>query len=187
MYDSAGDGYDPCEKTEMTEFIWVRYLLSSNRPQQQQEQLHKDDVWNTWFGVPYFQTVPRLYTYPRFQNLLEQHSHPAIDIQYPSLISFFGDTGGGKSTIIRTIIKNAGPEALNYNVPVPGTRRDVAISTSGDVHLYADPMTMATDVPLLYAGKSPYLLNATVLTSFQTAKDFAGAVNRLPVALHHST
>jgi hypothetical protein len=50
------------------------------------------------------------------------------------------------------LIKNANPNADNFEAPVSGNQIDILQSTSGDVHLYADPLTIGTRSPLLYAG-----------------------------------
>jgi len=60
---------------------------------------------------------------------------------------------GGKSTLIKALIRNA---ALNIvdQVPIPGNHAERYKSTSGGIHLYSDPKTIDTDVPLFYAGVS---------------------------------
>lgn len=58
---------------------------------------------------------------------------------------------GGKSTIIKTLICNAALREVQ-EVPIPGTHTERFRSTSGGVHLYCDPKTIDTDVPLFYAG-----------------------------------
>ncbi|KAK5662366.1 hypothetical protein OQA88_8276 [Cercophora sp. LCS_1] len=127
-------------------------------PQRLQDQtayLHLDDLRTTWFGVPHDQkdSPPKLFVWPRLQNLLSNASDQP-DYQYPSLVSFVGDTGSGKSTIIKAMIRMLAPQThyhARYQVPVPGTGHDQFTSTSSDVHLYADPWTISTEVPMLFA------------------------------------
>jgi hypothetical protein len=154
--------FQPCEKTEMAEFLWISWLLDSDIEPSRQKQLHRKDIWATWFGVPYYQSEPCLFTYPRLETLLRNgsSSDSLADAQYPSLISFFGDTGGGKSTLIMALIRNACSEnGQDIEAPVPGNWADLHKSTSGDVHMYADPATKSSDVPLFYAGSyfRPYM------------------------------
>jgi hypothetical protein len=147
--------WQPCEKTEMSEFLWISWLLDSNITQHKQRELHRKDMWATWFGVPYYQSKPRLFTYPRLQNLLRNgsSSDSLPDAQCPSLISFFGDTGGGKSTLIKALIRNACSEVEDgVEAPVPGNWADLHRSTSGDVHMYSDPATRTSSAPMFYAG-----------------------------------
>ena len=154
--------YEPCEKTHFIEFVWIHSLLDSKISSSRQAKLHMDDIWATWFGVPHYQSSPCLNIYPRLQNLLDKTGAMAMSQlpiptrQYPSLISFFGDTGGGKSSIIRALIRNAAPKNTQFEVPVPGNLADRHRSTSGDVHLYGDPATLYKDVPLFYAGESSH-------------------------------
>jgi hypothetical protein len=147
---------EPCERTEFSDFVWINRLLDSNVSRRKQRNLHMKDVWATWFGVPYYQSTdsrPQLYTYSRLQNLLQRHTIGQVGDQYPALVSFYGDTGGGKSTLIRALIRNNAPDDDFFDAPVPGNQVDLNKSTSGDVHLYADPLTINTEGPLFYAGK----------------------------------
>jgi hypothetical protein len=142
-----------CEKVNMADYVWIQKLLDSNVAPEKQKSLHRNDIWATWFGVPFYQEKPHLYTFSRLQTLLRKHATedgPAT--QHPSLISFFGDTGGGKSTLIKSLI-NFCAGRQKFEFPVPGNQADIEKSTSGDVHMYADPATIATDIPHLYVGK----------------------------------
>lgn len=152
-------GFETCPPpTDFVEHVWIHHLLFSRTSPEEQAQLHKDDIWSTWFGVPNEQVTAHLYVYRRLQYLIERgqalrYGEKSFE-QYPSLVSFFGETGGGKSTLIRALIRNA---ALNITdqVPIPGNHDGRHQSTSGDVHLYCDPKTINTEVPLFYAGTSP--------------------------------
>jgi hypothetical protein len=175
----------------MAEFLWISWLLDSDIKPNRQKQLHRKDIWATWFGVPYYQSEPCLYTYPRLQNLLRNSSSSDSlpDVQYPSLVSFFGDTGGGKSTLIMALIRNAcSASAADIETPVPGNWADIHKSTSGDVHMYADPTTRASAAPLFYAGMhlvtQPPLWNRT-LTKVLDCEGLRGSGRS--VASHLST
>jgi hypothetical protein len=63
--------------------------------------------------------------------------------------------GAGKSTLIKMLISHGarkiGTNASEYPSPVVGAARDDKLPTSGDVHLYGDPATLNTQLPILYA------------------------------------
>ncbi len=73
------------------------------------------------------------------------------------LISLFRP-GAGKSTLVKMLIDLHDPESsigISNNVcrfpsPVTGSIDD-SIPTSGDVHLYSDPVTYYSTTPMLYA------------------------------------
>ncbi|KAK3941958.1 hypothetical protein QBC46DRAFT_352819 [Diplogelasinospora grovesii] len=143
---------DPCQEVDFEDFIYTSWLLDCRFIDQDKESLHIDDLWSTWFGVPHDQEGPKpqLFIYPRLQRLVAAaHGKPVR--QYPSLVSFVGDTGSGKSTIIRAIIRMLAPRAhKDYRAPVPGTASNEFDSTSSDVHLFADPGTLFSEVPLMF-------------------------------------
>jgi hypothetical protein len=65
----------------------------------------------------------------------------------PGFMSFLGDTGTGKSWILRSLFRTM----PDYPVPLsaPGKLPNIAVSTSRDVSLYADGNTSLDDRPLL--------------------------------------
>lgn len=144
-----------CEEVPFKEYAYLTWLLDSKHLQGQTSSLHLDDLRTTWFGVPHDQkdSPPKLFIWPRLHNLLTNATNQP-HYQYPSLVSFVGDTGSGKSTIIKAMIRMLEPRAHErHQVPVPGTGQDQFTSTSSDVHLYADPWTLSAEVPILFAGK----------------------------------
>jgi hypothetical protein len=78
--------------------------------------------------------------------------HPSSNIRklshYPGFISFLGDTGAGKSWILRSLLR-AFP---HYPAPLssPGKAANVVASTSSDINLYADGATSSSDSPILF-------------------------------------
>lgn len=132
-------------------------------------EAHAKDVYTKWFGVPHEQAEPKLLVWPRLDDcfsLCEPVSSTTSTIrdnynQVPSLVSFFGDTGTGKSTIIKALLKLQRRSGY-IEVPVTGSANMGSrsnMSTSGDVHLYPDHATINGLNPMLYAGKSSLFPN----------------------------
>lgn len=82
---------------DYVEYVWINYLLKSQTEPEDQAKLHRSDLWSSWFNVPNRQGRAKLYVYPRPQTLINKAqavrdgSRPFE--QYPSLVSFFGETG----------------------------------------------------------------------------------------------
>ena len=83
--------------TDFVEYIWINYLLRSPTRPEEQAQLHRRDMWSSWFNVPNQQDGTRLYVYPRLEMLISNaqalRDENEASAQFPSLVSFFGDTG----------------------------------------------------------------------------------------------
>src|SRR5262245_8542197 len=81
-------------------------------------------------------------------SLTEAHSLRDIpQPRHPSFISFLGDSGTGKSWILRSLFRTF----PDYPVPLssPG-KIDITISTSSDICLYADGVTASDPNPILF-------------------------------------
>ncbi|KAM0713999.1 hypothetical protein Q7P37_010963 [Cladosporium fusiforme] len=160
----AASGVLPHEKTDPHIAKKISNVLNSQLKEEQREKLHRDDIDTTWFGVlregnerPLFQD------YGRYASLVADVKNSRIgtisdlsspldfgETLYPSLVSFVGQTGAGKSSLIKLLIDLKSDEDEDFATPVVGAAgHDIA--TSEDVHLYLDPDSFESQAPLLFA------------------------------------
>lgn len=93
---------------------------------------------------------------------------------------------GGKSTIISALVRNAALYCLK-DVPIPGNHAERFRSTSAGIHLYCDPKTIDSDVPLFYAGLSKPPLGYGTDNKAQTARVFVVALYQWQLILSKAT
>lgn len=154
----------PHEKTDHHLAEKVNNVLRPNLEEKEIEQLHINDMDTTWFGVVREDhDVPLFRDYGRYASiiagvrekgaeapLVNSISADVSETLYPSLVSFVGQTGAGKSTLIKLLIDLNSDENEQFPTPVVGAvGKDVA--TSEDVHLYLDPASSESQAPLLFA------------------------------------
>ncbi|KAF2729081.1 hypothetical protein EJ04DRAFT_503032 [Polyplosphaeria fusca] len=162
-------GQIPHEKTELRLVNRLQTVFSYAGDEKTLDRLHKDDEVTAWFGLEREREDGRPFMFRdhgRFadlatsshHSLFKQRKQPGIkgDDQnascIPSLVSFVGQTGAGKSTLIKLLVQfnQWSGQVQNFPSPVPGIAgRD--LPTSEDVHLYADPLTAGSEFPILYA------------------------------------
>jgi hypothetical protein len=148
----------PHEKAEVSVVNRLKETFNPPSDPEIQSRMHIEDEDATWFGIgrdganrPIFQD------YGRYATLMANSSTGEHAARYPQLVSFIGQTGAGKSTIVKMLIERqshlSGLENDNSMFPRPivGSVKNDNVPTSGDVHLYADPSTFLTPLPMLYA------------------------------------
>ncbi|ETI24750.1 hypothetical protein G647_04120 [Cladophialophora carrionii CBS 160.54] len=117
---------------------------------------HQKDEETTWFALDRdARGEPVLAEYRRYAAVMMQTSELGSKTRYPSLVSFVGQTGAGKSTLINLLIDlKSDPRMANDDpakmAPVIG-RSSCTLPTSADVHLYISPETRFSKRPILYA------------------------------------
>ena len=82
---------------DFVEYVWINDLLKSEATREDQAMLHRKDMWSSWIKVPNQQDKAELYVWPRLEYLITNAQAVRDDDraaeQFPSLVSFFGDTG----------------------------------------------------------------------------------------------
>jgi energy-coupling factor transporter ATP-binding protein EcfA2 len=119
--------------------------------------MHLDDEDTTWFGIARdANDLPIFQDYGRYATIIANSSTGEYKVRYPQLVSFIGQTGAGKSTIVKMLIDQqervfGSRHSSAFPSPVVGSVRNENVPTSGDVHLYGDPNTYLGQYPMLYA------------------------------------
>jgi len=119
--------------------------------------LHHDDRDTTWFGIAKdLSDQPKFQDYGRYATIIANSTTGHHKVRYPQLVSFIGQTGAGKSTLVKMLIDqqermSVPDRAAVFASPVVGSVRNENVPTSGDVHLYGDPKTYYGQFPMLYA------------------------------------
>ncbi|KAI0490453.1 hypothetical protein F4859DRAFT_500816 [Xylaria cf. heliscus] len=143
----------PHEKADPLVVDRLRQILEPTRTEEEHEAELLEDQDTTWFGYGRdASNGPQLYDYGRFSAILAETHTEETGERHPQLASFIGETGAGKSTLIKLLIDRqdlTSPQGSKYYSPVTSSNQD-RMSTTGDVHLYADPSTLYATNPLLF-------------------------------------
>ena len=146
----------PHEKANPMIVKRLKDILTPPQDHNEQQTLHIDDEDTTWFGLARDnQNRPVFQDYGRYSAIMADSSGGEHKHRYPQLVSFIGQTGAGKSTLIKMLIdqqeRKLLPRDWSLPSPVAGSHSNGSVPTSGDVHLYSDPSTYAAEFPMLYA------------------------------------
>ncbi|KAI8626701.1 hypothetical protein F5Y19DRAFT_445247 [Xylariaceae sp. FL1651] len=135
------------EKVHRDVFYRLTRIFAQHQTKERQF-LHEQEAKAKWFGIyrDYGDNICFGDT-NRFRVIMNEGLTAEHPEQFPSLVSFIGQTGSGKSTVINLLMTLTDDTILG---PVSGCSGDPS-PTTGDVHLYADPDTHKTRSPLLFA------------------------------------
>ncbi|KAK8925538.1 Phospholipase A I [Metarhizium anisopliae] len=153
---------------EQRRHLFIHNILSAATEKHRLE-LHKRDLECLWFAVRNDEkedkskseesTTLDLEEYDGFNKIIDEHCQTynvSTSECYPRVVSFIGDTGAGKSSLIRLHIEHAWESQIrpledSFRVPVIGLPSS-SLPTSGNVHLYRDYTVDSLDKssPLLY-------------------------------------
>ncbi|KAL9041478.1 MAG: hypothetical protein Q9214_004097 [Letrouitia sp. 1 TL-2023] len=132
----AGPDGLPHEKTNELIYQLLRHIFNPLEDEKELSKLHIEDEETTWFGVEKnLSGKPLFQDYGRYAALMAQTKQPEIIFRFPQLISF----------------KATSPQESIFKSPVVGSVKNDNSPTSGDVHLFIDPLTASKDKPLMYA------------------------------------
>jgi hypothetical protein len=146
--------------------LLVSQLHNSKISESDLLQQYRNDRSHRWIGIPEsvgdHKIKPELLLYSALAGQFTNAdiAKPLLRLprkQCPRLVSFIGDIGVGKSTIVKNLIRlvpiSPDSGALETSpVPVVGTTSRSEHSTSEGIHLYTDPTTFVTQRPIVYAG-----------------------------------
>ncbi|KAI1119643.1 hypothetical protein F5Y14DRAFT_396046 [Nemania sp. NC0429] len=132
----------------------LRHVFEPIRTEAEHGAELEQDRESTWFGFDRDSSGhPTFVDHGRFTAIMTESITENGASRFPRLVSFIGETGAGKSSLIKLLIDRQGldsQEDTTYWTPVTSSNHDY-IPTTGDVHLYAEPSSFYTHEPLLFA------------------------------------
>ncbi|KAF3315355.1 hypothetical protein TWF173_003895 [Orbilia oligospora] len=166
---------------------WWKFVTSPFGKESQSDAFKHDEAAK-WFGLITGLNENKireseLVETPRLMSLLHRSAqvHPeGLGVQIPSIVSFVGPTGAGKSVLIRSIISLTTEEEnwKSVEAPVPG-QKNSSSSTTGEVNLYPEPSSFGTKTPLLLADCEG--LKGNTPLSADSQQDWAKLSRKYPI------
>lgn len=135
----------PHEKANPTIVQRLKEILAPPQDYYEQQMLHVKDEDTTWFG---------LVRDNHNRSIFDDSNTDEYQLRYPQIVSFIGQTGAGKSTLIKILIDQQerihGSHEWSFPSPVVGSMTNSNTPTSCDVHLYSDTTTYLSEYPMLF-------------------------------------
>lgn len=127
-------------------------MLAPELTDEARKHLHDRDMSTIWFELSHeAEDQPTFCDYGRYETVIAATAdyQPNLfssnsGVRYPSLVSFLGQTGAGKSSLIKLIVDLCEHDGEAFPTPVIGAAGS-GLSTSEDVHLYSDPASSTSD------------------------------------------
>lgn len=142
----------PHEQVDVADAEKILGCLKQTASETELGALHDKDETSCWFGINIDHInhgSPVFEDFGRFATLVAESSTGKFAVRYPGLISFIGETGAGKSSLVRLLIELNNHLNKDLDMPIVGAK-ETTLPTSGDVHLYSDPATEDEKYPLYY-------------------------------------
>jgi hypothetical protein len=137
---------------EKSPIAWLNRLQYFNEPNMQasigDEKLRQDDE-NCFIEFDTQNQNGKYRLGRRAFPLLDMHGLDS-KVQCPSFISFVGRTANGKSFLVRALQHEDVADEQPAPIPAPGSDDRNHKSTSGDIHLYADPATAGLNLRFFF-------------------------------------
>ena len=95
------------ERTDIRIYEILRASLRPDRTASEQEDLHRRDERTTWFGVARVRGIEEttFRDYGRFWRIMRESSRRGARNVYPALVSFVGDTGDKRDSLITGAVR----------------------------------------------------------------------------------
>lgn len=96
----------PHEKTDPRLAKIIEQTLEVELDEKQQSWMHLKDENSSWFGTTRDDDDDMVFhDHGRFADLMAEMSARKRQVRYPGLVSFVGQTGAGKSTVVKLLIE----------------------------------------------------------------------------------
>jgi ABC-type glutathione transport system ATPase component len=105
---ARGAGKVPHEKTDPDIAHKINQILDPEPLERKEQELqHVEDYYTKWFGVVRDENGQVMFqNSARFESIMAAADETnEFDLKYPSLVSFVGQTGAGKSTLIKALVE----------------------------------------------------------------------------------